>query len=266
MEIVFIGNQASNIGKTATIMSLAACLTEFGFKVLVVDLSGDLTSRLSDNIPENTIVDVLIGTVSVPDAIIHSEAYDILPAPKFAELFDCNLPLTNCIESRFILSASLHEQTRYNLSEKYDFILLDALRDAIATESAIAASDSIIVPCDLSQYSLYGVEGLLYQISKINQTCGITPRVDGLVFTRYNVKWAAHRNMYHTILDMLQKKYIDFYRTQLRESGVVSRAMYEQNSILNYGRGNGRKDALALTLEFLERRGLTPRRNWPEYR
>lgn len=266
METVFIGNQASNIGKTATIMSLAACLSRFGFKVLVVDLSGDVTSMLCDNIPENTIVDVLIGTLSAPDAIIHLESYDILPAPSSTKLFDCNLPLTNCIESKFILSASLHEQTRYNLSEKYDFILIDALRDTIAIESAAVASDSIILPCSLSPYSLYGVERLLYQINEIEQACGIATRVDGFVFTGYNAKLATHREMYQEFLNVSKEKNIDYYRTLLRQSDVVERAMYEKKSIITYERGNGRKDALAFTLEFLERRGLTPRRNWPKYR
>ena len=263
MEIVFIGNQASNVGKTATIISLATCLTGFGFKVLVVDLSGDATLIRRDGTPKYTIVDVLIGTLPVPDAIIHTEAYDILPAPKAAKLSDCNLLLTNCIESSFILSAGLHEQTRYNLAEKYDFILLDALRDTIATESAIAASDSIILPCNLSQYSLRGVERLLYQIRKTEQESGITAKVDGIVFTRYDIKSATRRDMYQIILDEAQTMDIDHYRTQLRESHIVYRAMHEQRSILDYyGYGNGTKDALDFTLEFLERRGLTPKRGF----
>lgn len=260
MEIVFLGCLASDIGKTTTIRSLATCLTRFGFKVLLVDLSGDTSNyHWEDSHPKMTIIDVLSATQAISDVIVHTELYDILPAPCVKDLYDRYTPLTQCVESRLILSAALREKARYNLEEHYDFILIDALRDSMATDSAIVAADSIILTTDLSKYSLDGVDSLLHRIIGLERRGLTSAKIDGLVFSQYDTNWKTRRDMLKRILDYSAEKGIDVYQTKIRESSSVNKANYEGCSILKYT-NNANKDALAFALEFLERRGMKPRR------
>lgn len=260
MEIIYIGNQASNIGKTATVLSLASCLSALGYRVLLIDLESTASNICLASNVHKTVVDVLGGSVRLPDAITHTDTFDILPVPDSSMVMDKNIPLSRCYESRFVLRAILRERTQYSLAEQYDFVLIDALRDSMVTESAIVASDSIIIPCDLSAYALHGCQNMLYDISALQKECRIQSRIEGIALTRFTLRWASNRSVHNEIINLASQMHIEIYQTPLRESGAVDKAMHTKRTILEYKKiGHGAADAMDFTVEFLRRRGLIPK-------
>lgn len=133
-KIVGVLSLKGGVGKTSSVVSLGAALSNYGKRVLLVDgnfSAPNLGAHLNVLDSEKTIHEVLSNEVFVSDAVRNLEWFDILPGNMFPrKKFD---PLT------------LRNHLR-NLRSKYDIILVDsspALNEE--TLAAMTASDELLV-------------------------------------------------------------------------------------------------------------------------
>lgn len=292
MEIILIANEKGGTGKTTTALALATCLKAYGYRTLAVDMdpSGHLTAAaLPDDPPRNRLLyNVFTGQCPVKEAIIHAPACDILPTMRDTGEpgragYDPKrgiIPLPrvkqdlDALFSQFQMSGSEYAEYALNailrhpdsdLASNYDYIVIDPPPTAnLIVTNCIVAADSVIIPCAPYAASVDGMKMLLSSIVYAKQRCDTDVKIDGLVMAQYSEKWGTRREMVAEIERMVKENNLSFYKTRFRNSGVVERSLNECRSLLDFvSSGTGAADALNFTLEFLRKRGLRPKADFP---
>ena len=156
MKTITFALQKGGVGKTSMSVSVAAQLTKFGKKVIIIDSDpqGNSTSWLIEDL-ENEFSDILFGDCKVTDAICKTqiENLDIIPTAgvggslnKYSEREAAGKP--------YAVSDIMPELS----SLGYDYCIIDTSPSFKALEKAcIMASDEVIAVLTLS---LLGTDGL----------------------------------------------------------------------------------------------------------
>lgn len=283
MEIILICNEKGGAGKSATACCLGNCLTALGYRVLIVDTdpSGNLSAATLPEDPKYVLYDVLRGDCELDEAICKTDICDILPTIKdigkkplrkkgrpiiqdrknLGELFG-NLNGTEDSE-KFLLWLLRDEEI--NLAARYDFILIDTppAANLIITNGLIAA-DSVIVPCEPNAASADGLKMIQASIQETQDRYGNSVAIDGLVFTRYTDDTRTRREHIAAIISKAHDLNLYMYQTKFVVSPSIETSMNECRPILDYiYAGRGVDDAMNFTLEFLSKRNLAPKANFP---
>jgi len=168
-----VTNQKGGVAKTTTVVSLGAAFAEQGLRVLLVDLDAQscLTFSLGvepDDVEVGTY-DVLVGTVSVADALVPvpdappAGTLDLLPGS--IDLSAAEAALLPRDAREFVLRDALA-----GVRERYDVVLLDCSPSlGVLTLNALAAADEVLVPLQCEMLSHRGVGQLLDTVSDVQR-------------------------------------------------------------------------------------------------
>ena len=185
-NILAVANQKGGVGKTTTVVNLAASLAHHGKKVLIVDLDPQGNATTGSGINKGSIhsgvYQVLLGEAAVKEAAVRSEAgkYDVLAANR--ALAGAEIELVQEIAREMRLKNALAE-----VAADYDFVLLDCPPTlTLLTLNGLVAANGVIVPMVCEYYALEGISDLVATVRKIRQA--INPQLDiiGIVRTLYD--------------------------------------------------------------------------------
>ena len=151
-KIIAIANQKGGVGKTTTVVNIAAGLAELGKRVLCIDL--DPQENLSDYLGydftgKRTIVDVLKETAKLSECILtaKSEPIDYVPA-------DISLATADMCREQILDKAISGD----SILEDYDYLLIDCLPSlGILVMNVLAAADEVIIPVQVQKFALNGI-------------------------------------------------------------------------------------------------------------
>ena len=191
MQIISVINQKGGVGKTTTVINLAAGLSQLKKKILVIDLDpqGNATTGLGLSNTENssdTIYGVLNGTREINHVINKTQFDDLDMITSNVDLSGLEVETADDSNRAFILKSKL---TAYlNTSRgSYDYILIDCPPSlSLLTVMALVSSNSLLVPLQTEFFALEGLTQLMKTIERIKVSLNPELKIRGILLTMYD--------------------------------------------------------------------------------
>ena len=254
-KIISVINQKGGVGKTTTVINLAAGLTIKGKKILVIDLDPQGNATTGLGLPNNTSSDKTIYNVLNGNKKI----FEVIQPTSFANL---NLISSNVDLSGLEVETAGDSRRAYKLKDElalilndseasYDYILIDCPPSlSLLTIMALVASEAIVVPLQTEFFALEGLTQLMKTIERIKSNLNPTLEIRGILLTMFD-----KRNKLSGQVELEARNYFKekVYSTAVPRNVRLSEASSHGIPVLMYDKiCPGSKAYFKFTEEFLE--------------
>ncbi len=180
-------NQKGGVGKTTTVVNVAAAMAGWGFRVLVVDIDPQCNATTSLGLDarslDSSIYDALVGDTSIAE-IERATRWDGLSlVPSTPGLAGASVELNS--EPAHLRVARL--ATALASVEGYDYLLIDSPPSlGVLTVNALVAAQGVIVPVQCEYLALEGLTQLTHTITLVQRALNKNLALRGVVMTMYD--------------------------------------------------------------------------------
>ena len=186
-RVIAVANQKGGVGKTTTVVNLAAALTKLRRTVLVIDLDpqANATTGLGLQVQEGvSLYPALVGQAAVAD-MIQPTAYENLNViPSEVNLSGAEIEIARRDDHLTVVRDVL---SQIRAADVFDYILLDCPPSlGIIMTASLAAADGILVPMQAEYYALEGLTVMNGLIARLK--AGVNPALElnGILMTMVN--------------------------------------------------------------------------------
>ena len=241
-------NQKGGTGKTTTSINISCGLALEGQRVLLIDLDPQSHSTIGLGFEpasyKYAIHDVLVNKTNIQETILKSKIKNLDLIPSHIRLDRAEQQLT----PEMFKESRLHKAIR-NLD--YDFIIIDC-RPTLGTltVNALYACDFILVPCEMSRYSLEGFSDLMETIDNVkNNKRREKEDFIRILLTKYDSRKSITNDW---ILEQLEPYQGFLLETKIRQNEALNQSHMATEPIFTFRPNSpGAEDYQQLTKEFL---------------
>lgn len=243
-------NQKGGVGKTTTVVNVAAAMAYWGYRVLVVDMDPQCNATTSLGVASRdlraSMYDVLLEERALADVVCATRWDGLALVPSTPNLAAATVEL-NAEPPRLRV-----ERLAGALSglEDYAYILIDSPPSlGILTVNALVAAGGVIVPVQCEYLALEGLTQLTHTISLIQRNLNRALYVRGVVMTMYDRRTTLSRQ----VVDEVRRFFPDrVFEAIIPRSIRLSEApSYGEPGVLYSPRSQGAQAYLTLAREIL---------------
>ena len=256
MKTIAVANQKGGCGKTTTAINVSAALAATGRRILLIDLDPQSHASFglrASNLPaDKSIYHVLTSNPekrrSLDSCIAKvSHNFDIVPS---------TIQLST-VEQEFKGKEDAFSELYRILSFSplpYDYIVIDCPPSlGFLTFNALRAADQVIIPVDMSAFTLMGVGKLLGMVELIRTKVGHAPRLNVLA-TLFDLRTTYSQSVLGEVKAFFGDQMLE---TIIRLNVSLKRAVSEGVSVIDFDKtSKGARDYTALCYETLRLDGV----------
>ncbi len=249
MKIISVVNQKGGVGKTTTIINLAAQFAKY-YNVVILDLDPQGNASSGLGIDKNNLLlssyDLFNDQKIDIESLIHkTNVAQLFVIPSNINLAGVEISLVNQENREFVLRKILEA-----LALNVDFILIDCPPSlGLLTVNALTASNSVIIPVQSEYYALEGLSQLLQTISIVQGTTNPSLEILGVLLTMYDKRTTLGQEVKAEIEKYFGDK---LFKTVIPRNVRLAEAPSHGMTIFDYDRwSKGAKAYKSLAKEIL---------------
>lgn len=252
-RIIAVANEKGGVGKTVTVINLAAALCKEEKEVLVVDMDPQFnaTKGLGVNVDEGmpTIYDLIMDSKSITAAEIimptRWKGLDLIPS--HVDLSGAEIELIDKVGRENRLKEALE-----GIAGRYDFIFVDTPPSlSLLTVNVLSYAKEVIVPCQTHPYAYAALDELFDTIFAIKKNINTDLNVTGIVATLFDTR----TRISHNILEKLRNndRYTDMlFDTIIRSNTTIAESAGVGKPVVFFRQSSyGSEDYISLAKELL---------------
>ncbi len=257
-RIIAVANEKGGVGKTSTVVNLAAALSLSGFRVLVVDVDPqyNATRALGSPAGEETLTTYHVMTAQkAPDparAVCPTRWEGLSLVPSHPDLSGAEVELVNK------LAREKRLRRLEPLVKDYDFVLLDTPPTlSLLTVNVFAFAGEFLIPCQTQPHAYAALDDLLDTVDLIREEINPGLTLTGVVATFYDPRTRVSKAV-------MEKLAADgrfsgkVFETAIRMNATIAESALHGEPVVFFRQGSpGAADYRALADEIV-RRGARP--------
>ena len=232
-RVIAVINQKGGVGKSTTVINLAACLGESNKKVLIVDFDPQGNSSSGFGIEkeelESDIYDVILNDTDIKDVIQSTCVPKVFVAPATIQLAGAEIELVNVMARESVLKEALD-----TVKDEFDYVFIDCPPSlGLLTINALIAADSLIIPIQCEYYALEGVAKLLESMNMVKKRMNPELEVFGVVMTMFDSRTSLSRQVVEEVQEYFGKK---MFKTVIPRNVKIAEAPSYGQPVCMYAR------------------------------
>jgi chromosome partitioning protein len=185
MRKIAVINQKGGVGKTTTVVNIAAALAAMGQKVLAADLDPQAHMTIhfghdAERIEKGTYA-VLTQSAGLEESIIETRP-NLFLLPANIHLVGAESELVSVVGREIILREALA-----GAAQRFDYLIVDCAPSlGLLTLNALAAVDEVMIPVQPHFLALQGFSRLLQTIELVNKRINTNLKVRWILLCMYD--------------------------------------------------------------------------------